>query len=402
MQGCAPGYPPGLPSRGWTNRPQPARKRRSVVSSEVSATGILRLKTQRHDAVYAMGHLIAGRDHTAPDWQDPRLLGWSNLLATAVWPALDDATRTRYAAELEGFAVAYALNTDRNADLLTQVERVVVRLNTAGIEPLILKGAAHLVTGLWPTPGARLVSDIDLLIEADALDTAFSALEDLADAGPQDRGHPEIIALNKHMLPVIGAGGPAAVELHHSIYQGAAARLAPPTDLLDRAEPIWLGDGRARVLSPTDRVLTAMLHGLAGSGTYLVPTLHMRDMLDIHFLAATYGQRIDWGWIERHLAANRWAVALEITNACLDRLTGMTPPFRRPGGLARLDAARWVRQMERQAQPARQVVMAANHLVYTLRGLRAGGEPRRRVLANLARPETYRFILRRYLLGQTE
>lgn len=346
--------------------------------------------------------MIAGRDRGIPDWQDTRLLAWSNLLATAVWPALDSETRTRFAAELEGFAVAHALNTDRNAELRTQLERVVSRLNAVGIEPLILKGAAHLATGLWPTPGSRLVSDIDLLINADALDVAFSALEDFAGEGPQDRGHPEIIALNKHMLPVIGAGGPAAVELHHSTYEGAAARLAPSADLLERADPIELGGGHARILSPTDRVLTAMMHGLAGSGTYLVPTLHMRDMLDIHFLAATYGPRIDWDWIEQHLTANRWAAAPGIINVCLERLTGMEPPFRRPGGVARLDAARWLRQMERQGAFARQAGMAANHLVYTLRGLRAGGEPRRRVLANLIRPETYRLILRRYLLGRTE
>lgn len=367
-----------------------------------SGARTLQLDTQRLDAVYAMGHMIAGRDRGILDWQDTRLLAWSNLLATAVWPALDDVTRTRYAADLEGFAVAHALNTDRNSELRAQLERVVTRLNAVGIEPLILKGAAHLATGLWPTPGSRLVSDIDLLIEADALDAAFSALEDFAGAGPQDRGHPEIIALNKHMLPVMGAGGPAAIELHHAIYQGAATRLAPPADLLHRAKPIELGGAHARILSPTDRVLTAMMHGLAGSGTYLAPTLHMRDMLDIHFLAATHGERIDWEWIERHLAANRWAVALEITNTCLERLTGMAPPFRRSGAVARLDAARWLRQMERQGALARQAGMAANHLVYTLRGLRAGGEPRRRVLANLTRPGTYRLILRRYLLGRPE
>ena len=360
------------------------------------------METGYLDAVYGLGRLIAGRGPGPADWEAPQLLGWSNLLATAVWPALDAETRTRHAAALEGFAVAHALNTERNAELLAQLTRVVTRLNAAGIEPVVLKGSAHLATGLWPTPGSRLVSDIDLLVDKGAIGTAFSALEELAGTGPQDPGHPEIIAINKHLLPLHGAGGAAEVELHHSVFQARAARLAPTEDLVARARPLAFGTARARILSPTDRVLTAMMHGLAGSGSYLMPTLHMRDMLDIHFLAATYGQRIDWGWIERHLAANRWAVALEITNACLDRLTGMTPPFRRPGGLARLDAARWVRQMERQAQPARQVGMAANHLVYTLRGLRAGGEPRRRVLANLARPETYRFILRRYLLGQTE
>ena len=364
---------------------------------------MLELTTQRLDAVYAMGHLIAGRDHAAPNWQDPRLLGWSNLLATSLWPALDDETRSRFADELEGFAVAHALNTDRNAQLLTQLERVVTRLNQAGIKPVVLKGAAHLATGLWPTLGSRLISDIDLLVEAEAVEPAFSTLEEYAGIGPQVREHPEVNARHKHMTPVINAGGPAAVELHHAVYTGAAERLAPVGLLRERARPIRLGGGgEALILSATDRVLTAMLHGPAGNGTWLVPTLQTRDMLDIHFLDAAHGDEIDWLWIQFQLASTGWEVALEITNACLVRFTGMAPPFDRSGAVARLDAARWLRQMERQSAFLRQAGMAANHLVYTLQGLRAGGEPRRRVLANLTRPETYRFILRRYLLGGTE
>lgn len=359
------------------------------------------MKAQHIDAVYGLGRLIAGRgDAAALNWQDPRLLGWSNLVATAVWPALDEATHTRHAADLEGFEVAHMLNTERNGELLLQLERVVNRLNSAGIEPIVMKGSAHLATGLWPTLGSRLVSDIDLLVEDDALDRAFSALEDYAGAGEQVRGHPEIVALHKHMMPVIGAGGPAAVELHHAVYASAAAHLAPTEALRARSLPIRLGNGHARILSPTDRILTAMLHGLAGSGTYLVPTLHMRDLLDIHFLVAAHGADIDWDRIERDLTANGWAAALEITNASLERFTGMTPPFRRSGALVRADAARWIWQMEHPNPVMRQAGLAANHFAYTIRSLRAGGEPRRRILVKLTQLETYRTVLRRYLLGQ--
>jgi len=358
------------------------------------------VKAQYLDAVYGLGRLIAGRGGAPLEWRDPRLLSWSNLLATAVWPALDDETRSRFETELEGFAVAHALNTDRNAQLLIQLERVVTRLNQAGIKPLVLKGAAHLATGLWPTPGSRLVSDIDLLVEAEALEPAFSALEDYAGTGPQERGHPEVNGQHKHMMPVIGAGGPAAVELHHAVYAGAAARLAPIGLLRERARPFRLGEGEALILSPTDRVLTAMMHGPAGNGTWLVPTLQMRDMLDIHFLDAAHGSEIDWPWIQYHLASKRWAVALEITNTCLDRFTGMTPPFRKGGTRVRLDAARWIWQMEHPNPVLKQAGMATNHLVHTIRSLKAGGEPRRRILAKLAQLETYRMIVRHYVLGQ--
>lgn len=351
------------------------------------------------ESVYALGRLIAGRGDGPPDWRQPQLLGWSGLLATAVWPALDHQTRAGLGPELEGFAVAHALNTDRNAALLAQLERVVARLNDAGIVPIVLKGAAHIATSLWTTPGARLTADIDLLVQPGEMDPAFSALEELAGIGPQERGHPEINALHKHMSPVIGAGGPAAVELHHALYAGRTARLAPVDLLRDRAQPLTLGTAEALVLSPTDRVLTAMLHGPAGNRTWLVPTLQTRDMLDIHFLDATYGGDIDWAWIQHHLATKGWAVVPELTNACLERLAGMSPPFPRAGAFVRLDGARWMRQMERGNRVLRRAGMAANHLDFTIGSLRAGGEPRRRILAKMASAETYRMILRHYVIG---
>lgn len=351
------------------------------------------------ETVYALGRLIAGRGDGPPDWREPNLLRWSGLIATSIWPALEEETRTRFVADLEGFAVAHALNTDRNAEILVQLERVVARLNDIGIVPIVMKGAGHIATDLWPTPGSRLTADIDLLVQTQEMQPAFTALEELAGDGPQERGHPEINALHKHMSPVIGAGGQAAVELHHSIYAGRTARLAPVGLLRERARPLRLGDTQALILSPTDRVLTAMMHGPAGNRTWLVPTLQTRDMLDIHFLDAAHGNDIDWDWIRHHLTAEGWAVALEITNACLERFTGMAPPFPRSGAFVRLDGARWVRQMERGDGLLRRAGMAANHLDFTIASLKAGGEPRRRILAKLTRGETYRMILRHYVLG---
>lgn len=355
---------------------------------------------QRLDAIAGMGKLISRRGREPLDWTDPNLLGWSDLVATAVWPALDDETRTRHADRLEGFAVAHALNTERNADILLQLERVAARLNAAGFEPIILKGAGHLATDLWPTPGSRLVADIDLLVGADDLDQVFSVLEDMAGAGAQDRGHPELVARKKHMPPIHDAGGPAPVEIHHCVFSGASERLMPYPEIHARSVQIIIGSARARIASPTDRVLNAMLHGPAGSGTYLAPALHMRDLLDIHFLAELHGSEIDWAWIERQATSLGWAPALEITNLCLERFTGMPPPFQKGGRRSRLDAARWMWQL---AHPkTRRAGLAANLLGYAVRSLASGGEPRRWALAYLRQPETYRRAYRRYVLGRSE
>lgn len=352
------------------------------------------------EVMAGMGRLVANRAKPELDWTDPRMMGWSDLLATAIWPALDDVTRRGHVEALEGFAVAHALNTERNAGLLGQLETVAARLNAAGIEPIVLKGAAHLATGLWPTPGSRLVADIDLLVAEDQMERAFSALEALADAGAQRREHPELTARKRHMPPVHGAGGPVPVEIHHSVFSGASNRLAPYADVAGRAQPVAVGAARARVLAPTDRVVNALLHGPASSGTWLAPALHMRDLLDITFLADRYGDAIDWGWIDRSLGAQGWAGALEITNRCLARFTGMPPPFRKGGRRAQADAARWLWQLEHPG--TRRAGLALNLMGYAARSLAAGGEPRRWALGYVVRPATYRRAFRRYVLGRAE
>lgn len=353
---------------------------------------------QRLDAVAGIGRLISGRPPEDFDWTDPRLLGWSDLVATAVWPALDGGTRASQADALEGFAVAHALNSDRNAQILTQLERVAECLHAVGIEPIVMKGAAHLATGLWPTLGSRLVADIDLLVAADQMEPAFSALEALAGLGAQDRGDPEVTAETKHMAPVVGAGGPAPVEIHHTVFAETARTLVPFEALHAQSVRVPLGAGHVRVAAPTDRVMHAMLHGPAGSGTYRAPRLHMRDLLDIHFLDRRYGDEIAWDRIEGHLTAEGWAGALEITNQCLSRFVGMDPPFRRGGLRARLDAARWSWQLEHPG--SRQLGNAANMLSHTVWSLSSGGSPRRRALDYLRQPDTYRRAFRRYVLGR--
>ncbi|MBK8386518.1 MAG: hypothetical protein IPL11_13030 [Candidatus Accumulibacter sp.] len=42
-------------------------------------------------------------------------------------------------------------------------------LNCLGIRPLLLKGAAVIVGGLYPTDGERMVTDIDVLIPPSSL-----------------------------------------------------------------------------------------------------------------------------------------------------------------------------------------------------------------------------------------
>ena len=87
----------------------------------------------------------------------------------------------------EYFEAAAALNARRNELMQRGLARVVGLLNAIDIEPMPLKGAAHLAEGLYPEPSLRLLGDVDILIPsnrgADA-EAALKAGESKSPAGP--------------------------------------------------------------------------------------------------------------------------------------------------------------------------------------------------------------------------
>lgn len=345
----------------------------------------------------AIGRRIAGHGTANLTLQDTRFIGWAGVLLPSVWPCLTAEEKTDTSDVLEGLELAHTLNTQRNAALLAQLQEVAPCLNAMGVEPVLLKGIAHLSTKLWPTAGARLLGDIDLLVPADAVAPAFDALDELADLGTQESGNPELTDREKHALPVQGAGGVAPVELHHSLYRLSLRGVAPAADIIAAATPIQVGKGQAKVPSPTDQVLIAALHG-PFSGGYLEPLAQMRDLLDIVFLQARHGDAIDWTRIEDTLVRHNKASIVEITRRCLIEFTGFEPPFGVMPKSARLDAARWRWQLERSW--ARRLGAFANLSQEAVRSLAAGGAPRYRALGYLGQTETYKRAWRRYIRGE--
>jgi len=352
------------------------------------------------DLQSAAGKLVAGCLSDSTEISSPDFIEASDTLVTALWPALPEEVKSGQAEWLEALRLAHELNTERNTALLAQIEAVALCLNAIGVQPLLLKGASHLATDLWPTIGSRLLGDIDILVPKASVDATFHALEALAAKGVQDPGHPELTAQYKHLAPIEGAGGNAAVEVHHSILPAWAEDIFTAEEVMSRSSEVQLGRSLVRIPSPTDRILIAMLHGPIGTGTYFAPVLQLRDLLDINFLAARYGNEIDWKSIAQRLDAAGWPTLLEITNRALLRVTGMPYPFVEGSFFSRLDAARWFWQLEHPT--AVQMGWAINLGRKAMRGIRLGGEPRRQALRYLVSREAYKRAYRRYVQGSIE
>ena len=92
---------------------------------------------------------------------------WDQTIAVAAREEIIPALHNRLSGppEVSDFLEAIReLNGDRNRQLLRETETLAAILNQAGIEPVLLKGAAYLTTEVYADPASRLLQDIDLLV----------------------------------------------------------------------------------------------------------------------------------------------------------------------------------------------------------------------------------------------
>jgi hypothetical protein len=288
-------------------------------------------------------HRLLGRCLAAPDSNVASRLArpdfdWDALLETAnralLAPALCIALSHEElsSAVPDGVAAYLAelsrLNRIRNRRLEAQLGELVAALNRCGIVPLLLKGAAVLVTRGDSYAAGRMVTDLDVLV---APDEAPAALAVLAGCGYQriaDRAPPA------HTLGDFArAQDVGAVDLHIALLNEPA--LLPLGDIDARAVDHEVDGLRVRLLPPTDRVLHLLLHDLVQDRGLHEGRLNLRHLHEFALLART--APIEWPAIRAHLERHRLAAALDLWLLAAAEIFGNPPPIHvRPGLGARL------------------------------------------------------------------
>lgn len=231
------------------------------------------------------------------DWVAAATCANRHSLAPALHSALaargfSDLIPEQFRAYLEEI---HRLNRARNAALLDQLLEVIALLNRAGIEPVILKGGAALLTGLYPDPGDRFLLDLDLLVAEGEVDAATAALEGAGYRVPAELD--EVLAgyrLIRHAPPLVKAGAPASVELHRRLVDCALPGLNTP-EVLPRSLPApgLPAGAAARVLAPTDALLFCFAHSEIDHGHHRKGVIDLRQLVEFLTLAGRHRTRLD-------------------------------------------------------------------------------------------------------------
>lgn len=254
---------------------------------------------------------------------------WEQVIRVAaredVLPWLD--SHPKAPAEITDFLTGVQeLNAERNSQLLREVESHAELLNRAGIEPVVLKGAAYLETGVYADPARRLVRDIDLLVDPAQSERAFELI--------QSTGYepfvPNPSGLFLHHHPALTKVHAVPVEIHHRLGFGACNTLLSSAEMIGESRAVRLGAATVRVPSPEHLVCHLIAHSQMhhGSPSRIWPSL--RDMHDLTLLAKRF--RLDWGTIRERFRRHGQSSILDLHLLQVEKILRMPLPFEILGG----------------------------------------------------------------------
>lgn len=223
---------------------------------------------------------------------------------------------------VEYFECLHEANESRNRAILAHISEIAVLLNGMGVEPLLLKGAGHLASGLYSDPAVRLLYDIDVFVPGER---ALELWRHLVAAGyrsarPEHRPEdsPEI-----EWPALVRPGRMAEVELHRSVEWN---HMLGSPELYSWTQPVALRRGRARILDPTGRMIFTLAHAFVHHRAPFKAAAHWRDMYDAALLVRRYGEEIHWPRVAEAFQAAGESKALRQACEMWRRLFGEEMP----------------------------------------------------------------------------
>lgn len=208
----------------------------------------------------------------------------------------------------------YTLNLDCNLRYQDQLAHLIQILNNIGVTPVLLKGAAALVGGLYPTQGERMIGDIDVLIPPSKLSSAV-VFKHLLTAGYQPVAEEELPETEEdlkllHYPRSYSRDWSAPVELHVHPVHLTVARLLSSEEVVRDATPLnWRG-GDCLLPSPTHFVTHNVIHAFVVDMRIRQGYLSLRQLCEFVHANRTYGERIDWAVIQQRFDSLGYGSAL--------------------------------------------------------------------------------------------
>jgi hypothetical protein len=253
---------------------------------------------------------MACRDKVLPAFHDAALeLNITNQLPTEV-------------ANL--FSVVKDLNTERNQHILSNAKEIAAAFNQAGIQPLLLKGLAHILAGIYPTVGTRYLADVDLLVSENDFNTAVQLLKDLGYRHDVDQPLELFIG---HSYPPLHRPNSVEIDLHRTVGLGICSSILPAAEVLANSTVVDVDGTQVRIPSPEHVIVHHILHSQLHDTYRERISPSVRTMYDFVLLQNGFGTVVDLQAIEQRFRRHGKYGALAMYLLRVEQFFGVASPL---------------------------------------------------------------------------
>lgn len=263
------------------------------------------------------------------EWEGLLHLSGEHLVVPQLrWALREQGLWAALPAEVADYLDAvYTLNLERNRGSEEQLVELVSELNGIGVAPVLLKGAAALVGGLYPTAGERMMSDLDVLVPANRLPQVLQALgavgyHPIVDAGerlPDPVGYQTV---GHHYPALLSSDWSCRVELHvHPVHLPFANVLPSEEVFADGRQPDWRG-GCCALPSETHFLMHNLIHSFLNNTLFRLQRVSLRQLFEFVLASQRYGDSVDWLMLRERFAHHGYGQELgrylALAQECLD------------------------------------------------------------------------------------
>ncbi|HZQ56101.1 MAG TPA: nucleotidyltransferase family protein [Bryobacteraceae bacterium] len=229
--------------------------------------------------------------------------------------------------DIRDFLASYAqINAVRNRQVLEELESHAVLLNSAGIKPVVLKGLAFLLTGVYANQADRLLLDIDLLVPESQLNQAYGLFLRQG-LQPENR---DPLAFARHHIPALRHPNRITLELHRQLSKVSEPVLLSPEQVIARARPFQLGKATVRIPHPDDLMVHLVVHSQLHHGYSHRIWPPLRAQYDLLLLQKRFTNELNWPSIRARFEKIHKAALLDLHLLQIRNTLELEPPYAIP------------------------------------------------------------------------
>ena len=209
-------------------------------------------------------------------------------------------------------------NAERNCRLLVQLDEAAAVMNAQGVSPILLKGTAWLAQSPPQQRSARMLADVDLMVEADRFGAAIEQLRSIGyrlETPDLPPGVPAVLSRPQDA---------ATIDLH-SEYGSPSTLFYRHADLASAAREVKLPGSTVLLPSPVACTAILLLHDQLKGRDYLRGRIDLRHLLDMQSYTVQFGER-DWRELDRLFSSAYARNAMRTQLLTARKLLGMEAP----------------------------------------------------------------------------